>query len=323
MSGPVFVPNRPARRTAFTAFVRQASCSAILAITALITCPAWAQHAPPAPTRPQRIVSTNYCTDQMLLRLVEPERIVSLTYLSWDKDATPPEFQPILDRTPRNHGLAEEVLMLEPDLVVGGAYSARFSNSLLQQLGRDLFLIQPENNFEDWYANVRRMGLAVGEPARADKLIADFRRELAAMQAEIPPGEMPIYADLQVNNWMPGKNTLYTAIVNAGGFRTAGETLGYSGYRGIPIEELIQIDAALISTNLNKDGPKSMTRESLKHPLLRRMADRAIAEINIPNRYVVCPTPELLKMIRQLVDMRKLVDSKRAAAKPVWTVAPK
>ena len=37
-----------------------------------------------AQAKPQRIVSLNLCTDQLLLQLVEPERIAALTYLSDD-----------------------------------------------------------------------------------------------------------------------------------------------------------------------------------------------------------------------------------------------
>jgi len=259
--------------------------------------------------RPQRIVSTNYCTDQILLRLVEPERIVSLTYLSWKPGETTADLQPALRHAKKNHGLAEEVLMLDPDLVVGGAFSAGFSNSLLARLGRNVIVFEPEQDFEQWYANVRRMGEAVGEPERAEKMIAEFKSELAAARAEIPPGEMPIYANLTVNNWIPGKDTLYQQLVNAGGFRTLGETLGYSGYRGIPLEQLIRTKPDLVSNTSAYESPPSLATMNLQHPLVRRWASQAYASIKIPERYVNCTTPETLKMIRQLVQARKDIEA--------------
>ncbi len=276
-----------------------------------------------APKRPQRIVSTNMCAEQMLLRLVEPERIVSMTWLSWEKDATPPEYQHVLKRAKPNHGLAEEVLMLEPDLVVGGTFSARFSNDMMTRLGKNLVLFEPENSFEDWYANIRKLGAAVGEPERAEAVIADFQSKLADMQAEIGPGERPVYAQLSVNNNTPGKDTLTSEVVRAGGFQTIGEALGYSGYRNIPLEDLIQVDVALISTNRRSDTEFSLARASLQHPLLRMMADRAVARIDIPARYQVCPTPETLKMIRELVDARKKVDAARASKPSPGAILPK
>jgi iron complex transport system substrate-binding protein len=264
--------------------------------------------------KPQRIVSINYCTDQLLLRLVEPERIVSLTFLSWAPGDTPPEYVPVLKHLKPNHGLAEEVLRMNPDLVLSGTFSSHFTNDLLQRLGRSIHIFQPEGNFEEWYERVRRLGDAVGEPERAEKMVADFKQGLAALQAQIPPGEMPIYADLEVNSWMPGKDTFYTRLVNAGGFRTAGETMGYSGYQAIPLERLIKIDAALISTNRQYEHPPSIATQNLRHPLLRLMAKKAYAAIDVTPRYTLCTTPETLKMIGQLVEARKDIDAAKARA---------
>lgn len=263
--------------------------------------------------RPQRIVSTNLCTDQMLLRLVEPERILSLTFLSWETDATPPRFLPVLNRLKKNHGLAEEVLMMDPDLVVGGTFSAHFSNDLMAKLGHKVVLFTPENSFEEWYTELRRMGEVVGERERAEQIINDFKAGLTRLQAEIPPGPTPIYANLTVNNWMPGNDTLYAQVVNAGGFITAGQSRGYSGNRSIPLEELIQIDAELVSVSTRYTKPPSMATQSLNHPLLREMARKAAATINIPTRYTVCTTPETLSMVEALIKARKQVEEVRRA----------
>lgn len=294
----------PARTTPCTGRMARLLALLLLWGTPMFTAAAGAQ------VRPQRIVSTNMCTDQLLMRLVEPERIMSMVWLSWEKDATPPEFQPVLARAKPNHGLAEEVLMMEPDLVVTGTFSARFTTELLRKLGRKVVLLTPENNFEDYYANIRAMGEAVGEPARAEKLIADFQMRLAALQAQIPPGEMPVYADIGVNFWVAGKDTLYTHVVNAGGFRTLGEAAGITGYGGIPLEQLVQMKVDLISISSADDKSPSIQTESLHHPLLRKMA-REIPRLDIPARYTTCPTPETLDAIAMLVEARKQIDAKK------------
>lgn len=264
--------------------------------------------------KPRRIVSTNYCTDQMLLRLVEPERILSLTHISWEADATAPDYRFVLDRVKQNHGLAEEVLTLEPDLVVGGEFSARFSNALLQRLGYRVFLLAPENSFADWYDRVLKMGDAVGEPERARAMVDDFRARLAVLQAQIPPGARPVYAALTVNNTMPGKGTLFNELVNAGGFRTVGDYLGYSGYRTVPLEQLIHIPVDLISARSGYENPPSMATQTLHHPLLREMKRKAFAGIDIPARFVVCTTPETLDLVETLVRARRDIDAAKAKA---------
>ena len=60
--------------------------------------------------RPARIVSINMCTDELLLRLVDRDRIASVTWLSQDgRNANMAE---VAATIPANHGLAEEVGLL-------------------------------------------------------------------------------------------------------------------------------------------------------------------------------------------------------------------
>ena len=63
------------------------------------------------------------------------------------------------------------------------------------------------------------------------------------LQAQLPPGEKPVFADIGVNNFMSGRDTLFAHVVNAGGWRTLGETLGYTGFTNIPLEQLLRSEA--------------------------------------------------------------------------------
>jgi iron complex transport system substrate-binding protein len=208
-----------------------------------------------------------------------------------------------------NHGLAEEVITLKPDLVVSGIYAARTTNELLRRVGQNVLVFEPENNFEDMRANIRKMGVAVGEQQRAAQLIAAFDRELAALEAQVPSGAQPVYADIGVNYWMAGRGTLYGAIVNAGGFRTLGDVMGFSGHRSVPLETLMRIKPALISTDTQYDNPPSIATQGLHHPLLRKMAAET-PRLSIPPRYTVCATPDSLAAVSMLVAARKTIDAR-------------
>lgn len=262
--------------------------------------------------RPQRIVSMNLCTDQLLMRLVEPERIASISFLSFEPGETPAELQPILKQLRQNRGLAEQVLMLKPDLILAGQYSTLTTTPLLQKLGYKVVLFSPDNSFGDMRANIRKLGEAVGEQARAEKMIADFDRDLAALRAGLPSGPMPVYADIGVNNWMAGRGTLSTEVANAGGFRTLGETVGYDGYRSIPLEQLVRHAPDLISSSSGYANPPSMATQALGHPLIRDMIAKS-QTIELASRYTTCANPSSLDAVRLLVEARKAVDAKKAA----------
>ena len=64
-----------------------------------------------AETRPQRIVSMNLCTDQLLMMLADREQIISLSYAAAD-----PNQSLVADKVgdiPLNYGHAEEVVPLK------------------------------------------------------------------------------------------------------------------------------------------------------------------------------------------------------------------
>ena len=63
------------------------------------------------------------CVDELVLRLAEPQNIASVTWLSRDpKNSNVAELGA---RIPVNHGLAEEIIPLNPDLIIAGIYTAR------------------------------------------------------------------------------------------------------------------------------------------------------------------------------------------------------
>ena len=215
---------------------------------------------------PQRIVSMNLCTDELLMRIVDPSRIASITYLSQQAINGPLGLDAVASKLKINHGLAEEVLMQEPDLILAGRFTSATAVNLLRKLGYNIVVFDPENTLDDMRANIRKLGEAVGSTARAEEIIVNFDKRLAHLQAQIPPGDKPVFADIGVNNFIAGENTLYTHIVNASGYRTLGQALGFDGFRNVPLEEVLSTKPALISTATPWTSPPSMST------MLRRRA---------------------------------------------------
>ena len=246
----------------------------------------------------------NLCTDELLMRIVDPDRIAGITYLSQQAVNAPLGLDAIAAKLAVNHGLAEEVIKLQPDLVLTGSFTTTTATALLRHLGYNVVTFDPENTLADMRANIRKLGALVGEPVRAEKVIADFDTRLAALQAQIPTGEKPIFADIGVNNFISGDATLYAEVVNAGGYRTLGQALGYGGYRNVPLEQVLTMRPALISTATPWTNPPSMSTMALAHPALRTLLSHT-PTISIPERYTTCGAPSLLGAVELLVEARK------------------
>ena len=84
----------------------------------------------PAAAAPARVVSTNLCTDQLAMLLAAPGQLVSVSWLAADPRSSTMAAEAA--RYPANHGLAEEIFLLSPDLVLAGSYTARTAVDLHQ-----------------------------------------------------------------------------------------------------------------------------------------------------------------------------------------------
>ncbi|MEY4784721.1 MAG: hypothetical protein RIR41_2656 [Pseudomonadota bacterium] len=258
----------------------------------------------PAHAQPQRIVSMNLCTDELLMRIVDPARIAAITHLSQQPVNAPLGLDAIASKLAINHGLAEEVIALKPDLILAGSFTTSTATALLRRLGYTVLIFEPENSFDDMRANIRKLAAATGDTAKAEQIIADFDTRLAALQARIPDDRRPIFADIGVNNYITGDNTLYAEVVNGAGYRTLGQALGFSGYRTVALEQILAVRPALMSTATPWTSPPSLSTMALGHPALRAMT-ASTPHVEIPERYTTCGAPSLLGAIEILVEARE------------------
>ncbi|MGE5360084.1 MAG: hypothetical protein ACM3NQ_13785, partial [Bacteroidales bacterium] len=117
---------------------RKAASILLLGLAAMLAAGPGA-HGVRAEMPPRRIVSLTVCTDQLLLDLVDRDRIAALTYLAVD----PTVSMRVEDARGLKgvHWFAEEVLALQPDLVIAQEYSATGAVDMLRRLGFRVVLV--------------------------------------------------------------------------------------------------------------------------------------------------------------------------------------
>jgi iron complex transport system substrate-binding protein len=197
----------------------------------------------PLAASPQRIVSLNLCTDSILFELVDRSRIASVTHLALD-----PQFSYFWDEVgsiPINHGLAEEVLILEPDLVLAGTYTAQPTTALLRSLGLPLVAIEPAESFDEFRAGFRAVAAAVDETARAERLLAELDARIGAVRPAGMAGR-PRAVVFRPNAFTVGTRSLVTDVLAAAGFENLSVQLGLEQSSFLPIERLILAGPDLI-----------------------------------------------------------------------------
>ena len=85
---------------------------------------------------PNRVVSVNMCTDELLLLLARPEQIASVTHLAQDPDEFP--FWRSGRRFPANDGSVMSVVGYRPDLILTMGGVARDRARIAERIGADI-----------------------------------------------------------------------------------------------------------------------------------------------------------------------------------------
>src|SRR5690606_7835098 len=200
----------------------------------LLSATALAQQAP----APQRIVSMNLCTDQLLLLLVAPERIASLSYFAADPAYSwlAPRAQPI----PLNRGQAEEVLAFAPDLVLTSQFSATLAANLLQRLGQDVERLGFARTRDEVYAQIRQVATWTGSEASAEQLIGEIVATIARERQNLLPRlQGKSAAFFASNGFSYGANTLQHDFLTSLGLRNVAAEAGLQGPAQLPLETLL------------------------------------------------------------------------------------
>ena len=251
--------------------------------------------APALAEAPPRAVSVNLCTDQ-LAAIVAPDLLVSVSRLADDPRAA--AMHAALADYPRNSGAAEEVFLLEPDIVLAGTWSPSASAGMLERMGVPVARFAPEASLADVAANLRRMGEVLGRPEAGEAAAARFEADLAAL-AEAPAADAPLAALYHANGYTLGAATLSGEVLAAAGLRNLAAERGMGAGGHLPLELLVMDAPDAIVSGAPYPGA-SRAEEIVRHPALAGVAaGTASADADW-----VCGLPSVLRAVAGLAALR-------------------
>ena len=269
--------------------------------------------SPAFAAKPQRIVSLNLCTDQILLDLVSRQRIAALSFLAAD-----PTMSSMVEEArglKTIQGAAEEVLALDPDLVFVGQYSTPATVSLLERLGQRVVKVAMASSFEEIRSVVRHMAEAVGEGPRGDAMIADFDARISAAKA-LPDSSPPTVMAMQVNSLASGPGSLLDEVFEVSGFHNMARDAAAKGLLGpggrMPLETLVLNPPDLLVLANSPDDFRTVLGDNLRHPAFGRVA-ASRKSVHLPMSLWLCGTPRIAGAVETLVETRARMDRKQGA----------
>lgn len=239
----------------------------------------------PAPVaRPMHVMSVNQCTDQLVLALLPPERIASVSFLARDPGGSLMVAQAHAVAT--NRGRAEEVLAQRPDLVVAGSFGTPALREMLRDLDYPLIEIDQPASLDDIRRVTRQLAAALDERARGEALIADMDRQLAALARDAGPA-VPVVA-WDRTGFAAAEGSLFGAILTAAG--ADNRVRQPAGATARPdVETVLQAAPALLVQGSNHAEAPSLGDDALDHPAIRRRWGQRTAFVR--SAYYACGTP--------------------------------
>lgn len=251
-----------------------------------------------ASAKPERIVTMSLCTDQIVLMLAAPERIASVHWLTRDADDSAMWEQ--ARNHPANHGLAEEVVRLGPDLVIAGAYNAPLVLSTLRRFGFPILVVEDAVDFAGVRKNIRKIAHALEEETRGEAVISAFDSALAETQGALAERNMRglVYGS---GGYSAGAPSLFHEVLTHLGITNLAAASGSGSWMRMPVEDVVRARPDIVFLGEYRRDEPSQAANVLAHPALSRLAGRS-RYMRIATNLWNCGTPILADAARTIIE---------------------
>lgn len=254
-----------------------------------------------APAVPRRIVSINLCADQLVLALADRGQIAGLTKNATDTamsgEAAKARGIPLLSNS------AEQILAIEPDLIVGMPASRSAALAALPTQNYPLLDLATANTLDEIHASIRETATAVGHPERGTALIARMQGELAGLPK---PGKGRVAAYYQRRGYMTGTGTLIDELMERVGLVNLAGRLGKPPLSQLSLEEMVAAKPDFLIVESATDKITDQGSEMLHHPAIKD-----IPRISIPQAWTVCGSPAYVQAARSMTAQIARIDGGR------------
>ncbi|MCH4893215.1 ABC transporter substrate-binding protein [Sphingomonas sp. SFZ2018-12] len=243
-----------------------------------------------------RVVSINPCVDAVLMQVADPRQIAGISHYSQDPRATSIPIA-LARRFTATSGTAEEVVALDPDLVIAGAHVEPSTIAALRRLDIALVQIGVPATVAESDAQIRTIAAAIGRPERGEALV---RRIDAAVRAARTGGPAVPALIWQGGGLVPGTGTLADELLRSTGFANQSARYGLKQWDVLPLEPLVARPPRLLLSV----GARGQDDRMLGHPVLDGLRDR-IAVRPYPDRLLNCGGPTIIDAVGHLARVRR------------------
>ncbi|MFT6474974.1 MAG: iron complex transport system substrate-binding protein [Qipengyuania sp.] len=263
----------------------------IASVLLLAACAGSRADAPPPQGRPT-IVSLNPCTDAILAEIAAPGQLLAISHYSKDPRASSME-PATAARFRATGGTVEEVLALDPDLVVAGSFLSPATRASLDSLGIEVATFGIAHDVDDSAAQVRELAALAGSPAAGERLVARIE---AALAAAAPANGERIEALLwQPGGIVAGEQALVSDLLARTGFENVAPLRGLAQADFVSLEDVVAAPPEVLLVAGGAVGQR--------HPVLGALPQMRREHFDTSLLY--CGGPTIIRAAERLAAIRR------------------
>ena len=215
---------------------------------------------------PRRVVSMNLCTDQLAMMLADEGQLLSVSRIALDAHVSAMAERARAFRI--NRGQAEDIYLMQPDLVLAGEYTPSSTVEMLRGLGIRVEIFTITSSLDEVTQQLAKMGRVLHRDAQAAAMIREFNARRAAIEGDAQTRPRAIF--YHANGLTSGAGSLAHEILDLAGFTNAAIAAGYDWGRKLPLEVLALTNPDLVITSTPYPGG---SRGGRRHAASRRACD--------------------------------------------------
>lgn len=240
-----------------------------------------------------RIVSLNPCLDAILVEIAPPDQVLALSHYSRDPASSSITSEDV-DKFGTTGGTVEEILALDPDIVVASRFMAPATRAALDRLGVTVEVFDSPKTLEESLAQIKRLGKLTGRTRQSRALNARIMRDVPFLAPSVMPG-MGAGPHIDTLLWqageiVPGEATLVWEHMARFGFTNHAAHMGLDQADHVSLERVLANPPELLLVAGDAAGQT--------HPLLNELKDTRTARFDPKLFY--CGGPSMPKAWERL-----------------------
>ena len=220
---------------------------------------------------PKRIISLSLASDEIILDIIsDKSRIAGITYLAADEAVS--NVASKAKGIKGIHANLEQVLELEPDLVIVAKFTSPNFIRQLENAGANVLLLKDLNSFQEIRENIEAIGRAICERDNAEALVGKMDEELAEIGRSLPksPRRLRVLY-YSLSGFTAGAHTTMGEIIEKAGALNLAAQAGISGHKKISIESVISLNPDVIILSSDNPSDKDSVQGFISRSTLRKL----------------------------------------------------